>query len=166
MYGFKVFHQLTFHIHKYISRNHRMSLEKIAMQRRYSSQVLNGSLGNLYLCGHQAYVVIDSLHQFLLGKSSQGNTLHVEQTLVLKARSGSLQVVVFPMASCLDVFVLPDGLGGELLSVGCDDWRLQHLQVALRAARSTTQLNAKEMNKEAGSLGLSLQFKGQTYPCN
>ena len=85
---------------------------------------------------------------------------------MLKARSGSLQVVVFPMASCLDVFVLPDGLGGELLSVGCDDWRLQHLQVALRAARSTTQLNAKEMNKEAGSLGLSLQFKGQTYPCN
>ena len=69
----------------------------------------------------------------------------------LKARSGSPQVVAFPDG--LDVFVLPDGLGGELLSVGCDDSKLHYFQAALHAARSIAQLIAKNTEKEDGSLG-------------
>jgi len=43
-------------------------------------------------------------------------------------------------ADTLDVFVLPDGLGGELLSVGCDDSKLHYFQAALHAARSIAQI--------------------------
>ena len=57
--------------------------------------------------------------------------------------------------SALAAFVLPDGHGGELFAVGCDDLKLPLFQGAFRVARAIAGVTKHDKETACGSVGKS-----------